>query len=124
MDSKRLIGKIAADKDNRKLGKIIDIKLHTGETAEEKKFYVLILVQKPLRKDITILIEADKALKIDTQYVWFDITQKEFKEELKKAVGIQKSTDKHGLQLKEQSFRGAYGTDITGLGKKPKERKR
>jgi hypothetical protein len=124
MNNKKFIGKIAVCIDSKKLGKIIDIQFQTIKNTEEKKFYLLILIQKPFRKDVKVLIEANKVTKIDTHYVWFDITQKEFKEEQKKAIKIQKFTDQHEEQFKIQPLRGAYGIDITGLVKKPKEGKR
>lgn len=123
MDSKKLIGKIAADKDNKKLGKIIDIKLQTGKTVKVTKPYALILIEKPFRKDITVLIEAEKAMKVDAQYVWFNITKEEFEEEVKRSAEIQKFIEQQGLHFKDQSYRGPTA-DYTGLGKGPKERKR
>lgn len=126
MDTRTFIGKIASDKNNRKLGKIIRVELMLGKTIKKNIPYALILVSRAFKKDIIVPIEAHKALKSDTQYVWIDITKEEFEEEAKRAFLIEKVREKYTGQILQQKMNNRFmtGIDYTGLNKAPKERKK
>ena len=88
LEEQNIIGKIAADKDSKKLGRIIKT-----EDVEEKRNrapinYALILVSKPLRKDIVILVETSKIIKQEAEYVWFDILKKDFDQEVRETRAL------------------------------------
>lgn len=127
IDSRLLVGKIAADKDSKKLGKIIRIELMPGKTVKKNIPFAMILVSKPLRKKIVVPIEAEKVLKFDVQYAWFDITKEEFEEEAKRIAQIRNEQEKytgHLQQHKAVTGRIYYAADYTGLTKKGKERRK
>jgi hypothetical protein len=81
----RLIGKIAGDKNSRKLGQVIGIKrlpknITTAQSEPEGKLYdhLVIRVERFLRKDLGVPVAAEKILKVEGNYVWFDILKDEF----------------------------------------------
>jgi hypothetical protein len=82
MESKKYIGKIVADKDSKKLGKIVDIKDIQDKKTKILKPHLLVRVKKFLRTDIIILVELSKIIKFDDFHVWIDITKKEFEQEV------------------------------------------
>jgi hypothetical protein len=82
MDIEKFIGKSAADKNNKKLGKIVKIEKIQDKKTKIWKPYVLIHVKNFLRKDVIILVETSKVLKSDNYYVWFDLNKKEFDQEV------------------------------------------
>lgn len=69
MDYKRLISKIAADKDSKALGKIIRIDKLLGKTAKVYKPHIMILVERRFKKAIIVPINAEKFVKFEGQYV-------------------------------------------------------
>lgn len=81
MENKKLIGLVAADKENKKLGKIIKIEDIKDEKTKIPKSYALILVKNFLRSDVVVLMEISKLLKLDSYYAWFDILKKDFMQE-------------------------------------------
>ncbi|MFW9922597.1 MAG: hypothetical protein ACFFDW_04820 [Candidatus Thorarchaeota archaeon] len=82
MESEKIVGKIAADKNSRRLGRIIKIETIPDEKTKIPKTYALILVKKIFRQDIVILLELEKILKSDVEYVWFDILKEDFEQEV------------------------------------------
>ncbi|NHJ48766.1 MAG: hypothetical protein FK733_13360 [Asgard group archaeon] len=78
MENKKYIGKIVADKESNKLGKIVDIKDIQDNKTKIWKPHMLIRVKRFLRKDIIILVELSKIIKFDDFHVWLDITKDEF----------------------------------------------
>jgi len=88
MDLQKLLGKTAADKNSKKLGKIIKIEDIQDKKTKISKKHVVILVKKFLRTDITVLVEAEKLIKSDYSYVWFDITKEDFEQEVRETRAL------------------------------------
>jgi hypothetical protein len=82
MEPEKFIGKSAADKNNKKLGKIVKIEKIQDKKTKIWKPFVLIHVKSFLRKDVIILVEVAKAIKSDDYYVWFDLDKMEFDQEV------------------------------------------
>ena len=80
---KKFEGKIASDKENKKLGQIIKLEEVREKSNQVPKLYAFILVKNLLRKDVVILIEYEKIIKNDAEYVWFDVLKKDFDQEVK-----------------------------------------
>ncbi|HUT81405.1 MAG TPA: hypothetical protein VMZ29_09410 [Candidatus Bathyarchaeia archaeon] len=88
MANQELVGKIAADKHSRKLGKIIKIEQIPDKKTKINKTHVLILVKNFLRKDVVILIEIEKLQKTDDFYAWFDILKEDFDQEVRETRAL------------------------------------
>lgn len=82
MDTEKLIGKIAADKKNQRLGKIIQIEKIQERKTKIWNSFVLIQVKNFLRKDVVILVEESKIIKSDDFHVWFDLNKEDFNQEV------------------------------------------
>jgi hypothetical protein len=82
MDYEKLVGKIVADKESRKLGKIIKIEQIEDKKSRRSKPHLLILVKKFLRTDIVIVMDCEKIIKSDDRYVWLDILKENFELEV------------------------------------------
>jgi len=126
MDYLQLVGKIAADKNNEKLGKIIRIDKLLGKTVKTYEPHAMILIQKFLRKDIIVPLEAEKVTKVEGGYAWFDITKAGFDEEVKRFRKIVAEREIYTGTIVEQTNRNRYYSirDFTGLSHKSKERKK
>ncbi|HUT81970.1 MAG TPA: hypothetical protein VMZ29_12275 [Candidatus Bathyarchaeia archaeon] len=126
MDYKRLISRIAADKDSNKLGKIIRIDKLPGKTVKKYIPYAIILIRKPFKKDITVPIEAEKLLKLEGTYAWFDITKDEFDEEVKrlKEIKMERGIYHGDTGVYQSKGTGGFRFDPLNLGHERKERKR
>ncbi|MHA1211436.1 MAG: hypothetical protein ACTSSH_03150 [Candidatus Heimdallarchaeota archaeon] len=122
---RRLVSKIAADKDSRLLGKIVRIEQLIGKTIKKYKPYALILVRKTFKKDVIVPIEAEKITKVERNYVWFDISKEEFDAEVKRLRKIKTEQDIYpgdtGVYLNPAT---GFRVDPYNLGHKRKERKR
>jgi len=88
MEKQKIIGLLAADKENKKLGKIIKVEDIEDKKTKIPKAYALILVKNFLRKDVVILIEISKLLKSDSYYAWFDLLKKDFEQEVKETRAL------------------------------------
>ena len=88
LEEQNIVGKIAADKNSKKLGRIIKIEDIQDKKTRIPKPNVLVLVSKIFRKDIVILIETSKIIKIETEYVWFDILKKDFDQEVRETRAL------------------------------------
>jgi hypothetical protein len=126
MDYSRIVSKIAVDKDNITLGKIIRIDELLGKTIKKYKPYAMIIVKKRFRrKDVIVPIDVEKIVKVGGQYVWFDILKEEFDEQVKTAKAIQTVRGIYtGTLGSSSTTRHMYYADVTGLTPKRKERKR
>ena len=121
----RLISKIAADKDSKKLGKIIRIERLLGKTIKKYKPYAMILVIKRFRKKLIVPIEVEKIVKVEGTYVWFDISLEEFEKEVKRLREIQVEQEIYPEDTGLYQIKGLSRTiDPYNLGHKRKERKR
>ena len=121
----RLISKIAADKDSKKLGKIIRIERLLGKTIKKYKPYAMILVTKRFKKKLIVPIEAEKITRVEGTYVWFDISLEEFEKEVKR---LREITTEQEIYPEDTGMYQIKGTrramDPYNLGHKRKERKR
>ncbi|NHJ86663.1 MAG: hypothetical protein FK734_14460 [Asgard group archaeon] len=125
-DSRLLIGKIAADKDNKKLGKIVRVELMLGKTVKKEMPFVFILVSKIFKKDIIVPIEAEKVFKYSTYYAWFDITKEEFDKEVKTLEKVRTEREIYTGDTGFHKVKGNLGFafDPYRLSHKSKERKK
>lgn len=131
MAYQKLIGKIAADKNNQKLGVIVRIENLLGKTIKKTKPHALIRFQKRFKKDVIVPLALEKNLKEEKGYVWFDITKKEFEEEIEAIRKIQTEREIYSGDIKHTGRDGFKASrthntilDITGLSGTKKERKR
>ena len=125
MSYKRLIAKIAADKESKKLGKIIRIDKLPGKTIKKYNPYAMILVNKRFRKSLIIPIEADKVIKIEGTYAWFDILKEDFDAEVKRIKETKIEREIYHGQLSTGPSKGTLRSfDPYNLGHTRKERKR
>ncbi len=125
MDYTKLVGKIAADKKSKKLGRISRIESLPGKTIKKDVPYAMIVVQKFLQKTVVVPIEAEKVTKVEGNYVWFNITKSEFTEEVKRIRKILTERERSGGNHAALDSR-AYisGIDHSRVSPKRKERKR
>ncbi|MBN1331195.1 MAG: hypothetical protein JXA54_17120 [Candidatus Heimdallarchaeota archaeon] len=126
MDYRRLISRIASDKNSNKLGKIIRIDKLPGKTVKKYIPYAIILIRKPFRKDLTVPIEAEKLLKLEGTYAWFDVTKEEFEEEVKrlKEITMEREIYPGDTGVYQSKGVGGFRVDPLNLGHQRKERKR
>jgi hypothetical protein len=124
MDYSRLISRFAADKDSKMLGKIVKVESLIGKTIKKYKPYVIIRVRKSFRKDILVPIEAEKLLKVEGTYAWFNITKEEFDEEVKRLKDIKTERDIYHGDVGVTRTRSGPVVDYLNLGHSRKERKR
>ena len=121
----RLISKIAADKESKKLGKIIRIERLPGKTIKKYKPNAMILVTKRFKKKIIIPLEVEKIIRIEGTYVWFDISIEEFEKEVKRLREIKTEQEIYPENTGMYQIKGLKHTiDPYNLGHKRKERKR
>ncbi|MHA1505187.1 MAG: hypothetical protein ACTSPT_08365 [Candidatus Heimdallarchaeota archaeon] len=119
MDDIQLVGKIALDKDNEKLGRISKIDSLPGKTVKKNISYAMIVVLKFLRKAVVVPIGTDKVTKVEETYVWFDILKSEFTEEIKQIrirTAEQERSGGSRAALDSRSY--AYGYDHTRSSKR------
>ena len=88
MELEKLPGKIAADKNNRKLGKVIKLENIEDKKTKIAKPHLLVHVKQFLRRDVVIVVNAEKVLKSDYQYVWFDILKEDFDQEVRETRAL------------------------------------
>ena len=131
MNYRVLISKIAADKDNQKLGKITRIDELTGKTIKKLKPHAMIIYRKRFKKDVVVPIDLEKLIKTEGSYVWFDISKKDFIEEAERLSLIKSKEESYngyiseigGTKLKAGRVFSSH-PDVTGLSKSRKERKK
>ena len=125
MDYTQLIGKIAADKENEKLGRISRIESLPGKTIKKNIPYVMIIVKKFFKKTVVVPIEAEKVTKVEGNYVWFSITKSEFTEEVQRIRKIITEREiSAGTRHASDRRSYLYGMDHSRVSPKRKERKR
>ncbi|NHJ31823.1 MAG: hypothetical protein FK732_03075 [Asgard group archaeon] len=88
MNLQELVGKTAADRNNKKLGKIIKIEKIQDQKTKIWKEQILILVHNIFRKDVVILIEAEKLLKAENTFASFDLEKEEFEQEVRETRAL------------------------------------
>lgn len=126
LDYKRIISKIAVDKENKTLGKIIRIDELLGKTVKKYKPYAMILVKLRFRKKVIVPIDIEKIIKVGGQYASFDITKEEFDEKVKtaKLVKDERETYYGNVGVYPAGNLGSMIFDPGNLKHKQKERKR
>ena len=90
VNKQELIGKIAADKNSKKLGTIIKVEKIQHQKTKIWKEHALILVKNFLRKDVVILVEVEKLIEIKDAYAWFDILKDDFDQEVRETRALMK----------------------------------
>ena len=123
MDYKRIISKIAVDKENKKLGKIIRIDKLPGKTKKVDIPYAMIQVKKIFQKKLVVPIEVKKAVKVDDSLVYFDILKKDFNEIADRIKREKDIREKYHGSLSVTLTRTGY-QDQSGLSAKARERKK
>ncbi|MHA1125758.1 MAG: hypothetical protein ACTSO7_08025 [Candidatus Heimdallarchaeota archaeon] len=78
VDYKKLLLKIAFDKQGKKLGKIIHFEKLKPVVKEGRKMYIFIDSKKFLQRHVRVPIASEKITKIDESGVWFDIPKNDF----------------------------------------------
>ena len=79
MSNKSLVNKIACDKREKKLGKIVDVQGSEERALIQDKPHIIVLVKTVFwKKNIKIAIEAKKILRIDGKNVLLNTTKSEF----------------------------------------------
>ena len=114
MTNEQFIGKLAKDKQKRKLGKIVKIEQRTGKTVKKEKPHAMILVRKFMQKDILVPIDVEKIIEEKEDEVIFDIQKEEFKEEKAKIKLLREQQElydgknpmSYGAQPRLSSFAG------------------
>lgn len=124
MDYSRLISRIAADKDSNKLGKIVRIESLIGKTIKKYKPFAIILVRKSFKKDVLVPVDAEKLIKVEGTYAWFNITKEDFDEEVKRLREIKTERDIYPGSVGVDRTSTGPVVDYLNLGHTRKERKR
>ncbi len=88
MNLQELAGKIAADKNSKKLGKIIKIEKIQDQKTKIWKEMILILVHNIFRKDVVILVDAEKLLQAEVTYALFDLEKEDFEQEVRETRAL------------------------------------
>lgn len=88
MKLQELVGKIAADKSSKKLGKIIKIEKIQDQKTKIWKEMILILVHNIFRKDVVILVEAEKLLQAEVTFALFDLEKEDFEQEVRETRAL------------------------------------
>jgi len=101
----KLISRIAADKSNKRMGRIIRIDDFPAEGSKDLTPHLIILVSKFLKKDRLIPIEVSKVTKTEDNYVWLDLTTEEFEELLKSASEYKDYSESN---LKSKDYTNAH----------------
>ena len=133
MNYRILVGKVAADKNNQKLGIIVKIEDLLGKTIKKNKPHAWIRYQRRFKKDVFVPLDLEKLIKAEKSYTCFDIAKKEFEEEAERIRKTQTVRESYSGDHKHSGEGGlkasrTFGThtvmDYTGLSKTKKERKR
>ncbi|MBY8993522.1 MAG: hypothetical protein KGD59_03160 [Candidatus Heimdallarchaeota archaeon] len=88
MNLQELVGKIAADKNSKKLGKIIKIEKIQDQKTKIWKEKILVLVHNILRKDVVILVDSEKLLIAEATYALFDLEKEDFEQEVRETRAL------------------------------------
>lgn len=81
----KLEGKILADRESRKLGRIVRIRniLPASVNSQAVKPTIVIKIERTLRKELIVEMDADIVNRIEGYYAWTRLSRKEFFELLK-----------------------------------------
>ena len=88
MKLQELVGKIAADKSSKKLGKIIKIEKIQDQKTNIWKEMILILVHNIFRKDVVILVEVEKLMNAEETFALFDLEKEDFEQEVRETRAL------------------------------------
>ncbi|MBN1331194.1 MAG: hypothetical protein JXA54_17115 [Candidatus Heimdallarchaeota archaeon] len=126
MDCRVLVGKIAADKNNTTLGRIVRIDKLLGKTIKVYKSYIIVLVDKRFKKDVLVPIDCELLLNTEGEKARFSITKEEFDEEEKRIrlIRTEKSKFQGVIPERTTAQRNWVPMDRTGTSYKVKEKKR
>ena len=88
MKTQEIVGKIAADREGKKLGTIIKIEKIQDDKTKIWKEHALVKVSNFLKQDVVILVEVSKKIKSDNQYCWFDLLKVDFDQEVRETRAL------------------------------------
>lgn len=83
---KKFLSKIVADKNNKKIGKVIRIDNKPDIVSKKLTPHLIIIIHRLFRKDLTISVSIEKISKLEGNYLWLDITEEELKKLLQDAT--------------------------------------
>jgi len=122
-----LISKIAADKEGKKLGKVICIENLPGKTIKKLTPHLMILHFKRFKQDIVVPISAEQVLEAKGSYVLLSLSKDDFEKEVAQLRAQKDVREKYtGIVSNDPSRRAGssrYRVDYTNLSTKSKERK-
>jgi hypothetical protein len=95
MNKKELLGKIAVDKNDNKLGKIVNIEKLPGKTIKVDKPHAIILYKKLLKQKALIPIDVTKIKTVSDQKVIFQLTKEDFLQEVERYIQQKELREKH-----------------------------
>ena len=97
MSYSSLIDKVLADKDSKKIGRIVDIRktLASGPVEDDINDRLVVKMERPFGKDVLVELDAKKVYKIEGYYAWMDIAKKEVLSILKTQIKIKKQKLPH-----------------------------
>lgn len=122
MDYKRLVGKIAADKESNKLGKIIRVEKLPLITTKKDVPHVIISYERFLRKSISIALEVSKLERTEGNYAWFNVLKKDFLKEVNRQRVIIKEREHYGDYV--EPVTSWYHSRSRGFDSRPRPRKK
>ncbi|MFW9924149.1 MAG: hypothetical protein ACFFDW_12765 [Candidatus Thorarchaeota archaeon] len=126
MNNVTLVGNIAVDKNSSRLGKIVRIEKLLGKTIKKYVPCVMILIERRFKKNLVIPLEISKILKVQGDYVWFNITKEEFDIEVERYSKIQKEREIYSGDIGVHHGSGVTGFsfDYYRVSRRLKERKK
>ena len=122
MDYPKLVGKIAADKESNKLGKIIRVEKLPLITTKKDVPHVIISYERFLRKSISIALEVSKLERTDGNYAWFNVLKKDFLKEVNRQRVIIKEREHYGDFV--EPVTSWYHSRSRGFDSRPRPRKK
>lgn len=124
---KHLVSKLAADKEGKKLGKVIRIENLPGKTIKKLTPHLMILHSKRFKQDIVVPISAEQVLEAKGSYVLLTLSKDDFDKEAERLRAQKDVRQKYtGIVSNDPTRRAGssrYGVDYTNLSTKSKERK-
>jgi len=122
MDYTKLVGKIAADKESNKLGKIIRVEKLPLITTKKDVPHVIISYERFLRRPIHIALEVSKLERTEGNYAWFNVLKKDFLKEVNRQRVIIKEREQYGDFV--EPVTSWYHSRSRGFDSRPRPRKK
>jgi len=122
MNVKQLVGKIAADKESKKLGKIVRVEKLPLKTTKKHVPHVIISYERFLRKSISIALEVSKLERTERNYAWFNVLKKDFLKEVDRQRVIIEEREQYGKFV--EPVTSWYHSRSRGFDSRPRPRKK